>query len=36
MKDIIKDYMTEQFTVRECLIYGVAYPLGIIILCIIL
>lgn len=35
MKDIIDDYKSEKFTVMDWLLYGVAYPMGLIILCLI-
>lgn len=39
MKDLFKifekDYMHEDFTRREWIIYGIAYPLSMIVLCII-
>lgn len=35
MKDIIKDYMQEDFTMKEWLKYGVLYPAALIIACLL-
>lgn len=35
MKELIEDFNREDFTMKEWLIYGVAYPLGVIILAIL-
>ena len=35
MKEIIDDYKSEKFTVKDWLLYGVTYPMGVIILCLI-
>lgn len=35
MKEIIDDYKCEKFTVKDWLLYGVAYPMGLTILCLI-
>ena len=35
MKEIIDDYRCEKFTVKDWLLYGVAYPMGLITLCLI-
>lgn len=35
MKEIIDDYKSEKFTVKDWLLYGVDYPMGLIILCLI-
>ena len=35
MNELIEDYKREKFTLKDWLLYGVAYPLGLIILCLI-
>lgn len=35
MNELIEDYKRENFTLKDWLLYGVAYPLGLIILCLI-
>lgn len=35
MNDIIKDYLSEKFTLREWLKYGVLYPIVMIGLCLL-
>lgn len=34
MKEIIKDFMDENFTKREVLLYGVGYPLLLLAICV--
>lgn len=36
MKDLIKDFKEENFTLREWLIYGILYPSVVIFLAIVL
>lgn len=35
MKEIIKDYMSEDFSLREWIKYGILYPIGAIAVCIL-
>lgn len=35
MKDIIKDFKDEGYSLRECIIYGVVAPLALIALCLL-
>ncbi len=35
MNDIIKDYLKENFTLKEWIKYGVCYPIGLILACVL-
>lgn len=35
MNDIIKDYRNENFTLREWVKYGILYPAGLILFCLL-
>ena len=33
MNDIIKDYLSEKFTCRQCVVYGIVAPLVLVLVC---